>query len=50
MTMFVDMYINLYRMITIYCLDCVDEEFDIVTDELEYYFHRFIQYEEEHFG
>jgi hypothetical protein len=50
MTMFVDMYINLYRMVTIYCWDQVDEEFDDVTDELESIFHRFIQYEEEHFG
>lgn len=48
MTMFVDMYINLYRMVTIYCWDSVGEEFDIVTDELENIFHRFIQYEEEH--
>ena len=50
MTMFVDMYINLYRMVTIYCWDSVGEEIDIVTDELEKFFHRFIQYEEEHFG
>lgn len=50
MTMFVDMYINLYRMIKMYCWDFVDEEFDTVTDELEYIFHRFVQYEEEHFG
>ena len=50
MTMFVDIYINLYRMVTIYCWDSVDEGFDDVTDELECIFHRFIQYEEEHFG
>lgn len=49
MSMFTDMYINLYRMLTIYCLDYVNEEFDNVTDELECIFHRFIQYEEEHF-
>ena len=49
MTMFADMYINLYRMVKIYCCDSVDEEFDIVTDELENIFHRFIQYEEEPF-
>lgn len=47
MTMFVDMYINLYRMVTIYCWDSVDEDFDRVTDELEYIFHRFIEHEEE---
>lgn len=50
MTMFVDMYINLYRMVTMYCCDSVDEEFEDITDELEYIFHRFVQYEEEHFG
>jgi len=50
MSMFVDMYINLYRMVTIYCWDSVDEKFDDVTDELELIFHRFIQYEEEHLG
>lgn len=49
MTMFVDMYINLYRMVTVYCWDQVDEDFDNVTDELESIFHGFIQYEEEHF-
>lgn len=50
MTMFMDMYINLYRMVTLYCWDYVDEEFDDVTDELECIFHHFIQYEEKHFG
>ena len=50
MTMFVDMYINLYRMVTIYCWNSVDEDFDDVTDELESIFYRFIQYEEEHFS
>ena len=50
MTMFVDMYINLYRMVTIYCWNSVGEDFDEVTDELESIFHRFIQYEEERYG
>lgn len=50
MTMFINMYINLYRMVTLYCWDSVDKEFDDVTDELECIFHRFIQYEEEHFS
>lgn len=49
MIMFVNMYINLYRMITIYCWDKVDEEFDYISDELECIFNRFVQYEEEHF-
>ena len=35
MTMFIDMYINLYRMVTMYCWDTVDKKFDVVTDELE---------------
>lgn len=47
MAMFVDMYINLYRMVTIYCCDSVDEDFDYVTEELEYIFHRFVECEEE---
>ena len=47
MTMLVDMYINLYRMVTIYCWDSVDEDFDLVTDELESIFYHFIEHEEE---
>ena len=50
MVMFINLYMNLYRMVTMYCWDKVDEDFDYVTEELEYIFHRFIQYEEEHFG
>ena len=40
------MYWSLYRMVTIYCWDKVNEDFDNVTDELESIFHRYIQYEE----
>ena len=47
MTMFLNMYINLYRMVTLYCWNCVDEVFDDVTDELEFIFHRFLKCEEE---
>ena len=50
MTMFINLYINLYRMVTLYCWDWVEEKFDDVTDELEYVFHRFIKHEEEYFG
>lgn len=50
MTMFVNVYINLYRMVTLYCWDSVDEEFDYVTDELEYIFNRFIEHEEKIFN
>jgi len=46
MTMFVNMYMNLYRMVTLYCLETVDEGFDKVKDKLEYIFHRFIECEE----
>ena len=47
MTMFINMYINLYRMVTLYCWDSAEEDFDRVTDDLEYIFHRFIEHEEE---
>ncbi|MBQ7931653.1 MAG: hypothetical protein IJ334_11635 [Clostridia bacterium] len=50
MTIFVNMYMNLYRMITVYCPDSVGEDFDNITDELECIFHRYIEYEEEHFS
>lgn len=43
MTMFINMYINIYQMVTLYCWDDVSEEFDAVTDELEGIFYRFIQ-------
>ena len=50
MTMFMDIYINLYRMVDTYCLESVDEKFDDVTEELENIFHSFIQHEEELFS
>ena len=28
-------YIGLYRLITMYCMDFVDPEFDVVTEEIE---------------
>lgn len=46
MTMFINLYINLYRMVTLYCWDSVEEDFDHITEELEYIFHRFIEHEE----
>lgn len=46
MSMFVDIYINLYRMVTLYCWDLVDDEFEDITEELEDIFYRFIEYEE----
>ena len=50
MSMFVDMYINLFRMVTMFCLDSVNDEFNEVTEEFENIFYQFIHYEEEHFG
>ena len=49
MTMFINLYIELYRMVTLYCWDTVDDSFDEITEELEDIFYRFIEYEEEHF-
>lgn len=50
MTMFVNLYIELYRMVTLYCMDTVDESFDEITDKLESIFYRFIEYEETVYG
>ena len=50
MTMFVNLYIELYRMVTLYCIDAVDESFDEITEELESIFYRYINYEEGHFA
>ena len=47
MTMFINMYINLFRMVTLFCWNSVEEDFDDVTDELEFIFHIFIEHEEE---
>lgn len=35
MNMISSIYIGLYRLVTMYCWDCVDESFDVVTDEIE---------------
>lgn len=47
MVMFVNLYMNLYRMVTMYCWDKVAEDFDDVTDELDWIFNRFVEHEEE---
>ena len=49
MTMFVNLYIELYRMVTLYCWDTADDCFEEITEEIENIFHRFIEYEETHF-
>ena len=46
MTMFVNLYIELCRMVMLYCIDTVDESFDEITDEMESIFRHFIEYEE----
>lgn len=50
MCMLVSLYIELYIMITSYCWDMVDEEFDEISEEFETIAHRYIEYEERHFG
>lgn len=47
MNMLINIYISLYQMLMMYCEDTVDEEFYDVTEEIEYIFHRYLQYEEE---
>ena len=46
MAMFVNLYISLYRMVTIYCWDCAGNNFDKISCELEEIFYRFIHCEE----
>lgn len=50
MGIFVDLYIELYRMVTLYCWGSVDDSFDQVSEELEEIFYRFVKHEEELFG
>lgn len=50
MTMFVNLYIELYRMVTLCCWDTADDSFDEITEEIESIFRRFIEYEGTHFG
>ena len=49
MSMFISMYIELYRMVTLFCWDTVDDSFNEISEELEEIFYRFIKYEEELF-
>lgn len=46
MGMFISLYIELYRMVTMYCWDTVDDSFDDLAEKLENIFYRFIDYEE----
>ena len=50
MSMFVSLYIELYRMVTLFCWDTVDDSFDVISEELEDIFYRFIEYEDTVYG
>ncbi len=50
MGMFISLYIELYRMVTMYCWDTVDDSFDDLAEKLENIFYGFIDYEESVFG
>lgn len=50
MNMFLSLYIELYRMVTLFCRDTIDDSFDEIAEELKDIFYRFIEYEETHFG
>lgn len=45
-TMFINMYIELYRMAMLYCVDIIDDEFYDVSEEFENIVYDFIEYEE----
>lgn len=47
MNMFISLYIELYRMMTLFCWGTVDKSFDEIAEELEFIFYRFIRKEEE---
>lgn len=50
MSMFVNLYIELYRMVTLFCWDTVDDSFDDISEEFENIFYRFIEHEETVYG
>ena len=50
MSMFISLYIELYRMVTLFCWNTVDDSFDEIAEEIEGIFYRFINHEEELFG
>lgn len=47
---FGDKYIGLYKMITLFCIYTLDDDFYELSEKLEDIFYRYIQYEKEHFG
>ena len=48
MNMFVNLYIELYRMVTLYCWDTADDCFDEIVEELECIFYNYIECEEKY--
>lgn len=46
MNMFVSLYIELYRMVTMYCWNTANDQFGEVSEKLEDIFYNFIDYEE----
>ncbi len=49
MSVFSSLYIELYRMVTLYCRDIVDEKFDEISEEFETIIYNFVNYEEMNF-
>lgn len=43
MTMISSLYIGIYRLVTMYCWDTVDPEFDDVTDEIESLIYQYLE-------
>lgn len=46
MSIFTSLYIELYRMVTLFCMDTVNDSFYDIADEMESIIYRFIDYEE----
>lgn len=42
MNMISSLYIGVYRLVTMYCWDSIDSEFDEITDEIEYIVYEYI--------
>ena len=43
MSMLVSIYISLFRLVYLYCMEIIDESFDSITDELESLFHHYLE-------
>ena len=49
MNMLSALYIGLYRMVTLYCWDPIEDEFDEITEEIESILYDYIESSEELF-